>query len=234
MTPEDFRAQLEHELDWRQKELRVYANQLSSIHEEDKRIYCKALIVMLYSHFEGFSRMAFLTYLKLINDEKIARSLAKENITASSLLDVFHDLQYPDKSNEKCCCELFKSPSMETKFSKFFIYTHFIRKLDEIFEKEVYISEDMSDRIVDAESNLTPRVIRKILYRLGLPYDAFDQYEGIICRLLIRRNNYAHGDNAEGINEVDYHNLERDVNIMISDLMVLLTEAARTKSYLRV
>lgn len=171
MSPEEFRAQLEYDLDWRKKELHIYTNQLSHVPEEDRKIYCKALLVMLYSHFEGFCSMAFLTYLKLINDEKITRSLAIENITASSLLDVFHDLQYPYKSNEKCCCELFKSSSMETNFSKFFIHTQFIRKLDEILKQEIYLSEKMSENIVDDKSNLTPRVIRKILYRLGLPYE---------------------------------------------------------------
>lgn len=91
----------------------------------------------------------------------------------------------------------------------------------------------MSENIVDAESNLTPRVIRKILYRLGLPYEIFDKYEGNICRLLKRRNDYAHGDNVEGIKEADYLDLEEKVNIMILDLMILLTDAAKTRSYLK-
>jgi len=232
MTPEDFRAQLEYEIDWRQKELRIYENQLSNISEDDKKIYCKALLVMLYSHFEGFCRMAFLTYLKLINDEKIIRSSAIENITATSLFDVFHDIQHPDKPNNKCC-DLFKLSSTETKFSKFFIHTHFIRRLEEILAQEINISETISEKIVDAESNLSPKVIRKILYRLGLPYDRFDNYEGNINNLLKRRNDYAHGNYVEGIKEKDYRYLKKQIFIIISDLMSLLTDAATAKSYLK-
>ena len=95
MSPEDFRAQLQYDLEWREREFTLLINQLSNMSQDDKKIYRKTLLVMLYSHFEGFCKFAFQTYLKLINEERIARSDANEYIIASSLLDVFHDIEYP-------------------------------------------------------------------------------------------------------------------------------------------
>ena len=50
--------------------------------------------MMLYSHFEGFCKEAFKTYVRLINEEKIIRSKATECIVASSLAEEFHYIQY--------------------------------------------------------------------------------------------------------------------------------------------
>ena len=157
MSPEEFRAQLQYDLDWRKKELALLTNQLSNMSKYDKRIYCKVLLVMLYSHFEGFCKTAFLTYLRLINEENITRSTATEYIVASSLLDVFHDIEYPNIGNS--CCDLFNISSNETRFSKFFVRAHFIRKLDEILLQEIGISERLSLKIIDTKSNLTGSVL---------------------------------------------------------------------------
>lgn len=232
MSPEDFRAQLEYEFNWRQKELALLKNQLSNIPEADKKTYCKALIIMLYSHFEGFCRMAFLTYIKLINDEKITRSDAKEHIIASSLLDVFRDIENPDKPDSKRC-KTFKISSDETKFQKFFLHIQFIREFETILQQKIDISDKLSKDIADPESNLGPKVMQKILYRLGLPYDKFNEYTGVIQHLRLRRDDFAHGEPVEGIKEKDYRDLEEKVYIIISDLIMLLTNAAENKSYLR-
>jgi len=57
----DIRAQLESELTWRQNEMRLLHNQLEFIEKyEEKKRYRKSLVVMLYSHYEGFCKTAFL------------------------------------------------------------------------------------------------------------------------------------------------------------------------------
>ncbi len=232
MTPEDFRAQLEWDLEWRRKELSILRNQLKNISsEEDKEIYCKTLLVMLYSHFEGFCKVAFLNYIKLINDETIIRSKAIEPIIASSLLDVFHDLSYPQNGTN--CCNIFNIPSDETRFSRYFIRCHFIRKMDDIFAQEIDISERLSRKIVNTKSNLNLAVLNIILYRLGLPYNEFITYESIIDNMLMRRNNYAHGDKVKGIKVENFRTIEKEVNKLISQLVKLLTNAAKDKSYLK-
>jgi hypothetical protein len=186
---------------------------------------------MLYSHFEGFCKTAFLTYLKLINEESIIRSAATEYIVASSLLDVFHDIEYPNIGNS--CCDLFNISSNETKFSKFFIRAHFIRKFNEILQQEIDIPERFSLKIIDTKSNLTMKVFSMILYRLGLPSGQFDRYEIIITNLLARRGDIAHGKKVDGLDETKFRGIEENVFRIISDLTALLTEAAKNRAYLK-
>ena len=52
---ENIRTQLEGELKWRLDEIHFLHNQQNHIsNEKDQNCYRKALVVMLYSHFEGF------------------------------------------------------------------------------------------------------------------------------------------------------------------------------------
>jgi len=63
MTIEKLREEMEYELTWRTDELRMLKNNLSLIlKDEDKDKYRKSLIVMLYAHFEGFSKTCFNSY----------------------------------------------------------------------------------------------------------------------------------------------------------------------------
>jgi hypothetical protein len=229
MSPEDFRAQLQYDLEWREREFTLLINQLGNMSEYDKKIYRKTLLVMLYSHFEGFCKFAFLTYLKLINEERIARSEANEYIIASSLLDVFHDIEHSGNT----CNNIFNIDSNEKKFSKFFVRTHFIRSYNEILLQDIDISDRFSSIIVDTKSNLTLNVLVKILYRLGLPYDQFDSFESTISNLLTRRGDIAHGKKVDGIDENHFMEIEMKIFEFINSLIILLTDAARNKAFLK-
>ena len=58
MTKEELRTAMETELAWRQEELAFMKNQLTNIQEEIlKNKYRKSLVLMLYSHFEGFVKI---------------------------------------------------------------------------------------------------------------------------------------------------------------------------------
>ena len=66
----DIRAQIEEEITWRSDEIRFLKNQLSNIQKEtEKEKYRKSLVVMLYSHYEGFSKTIFQIYINEINPE---------------------------------------------------------------------------------------------------------------------------------------------------------------------
>lgn len=68
MTPDEFRAELEEELRWRQEELAFFKNQLGDIVlESDADRYRKSLVLILYSHFEGYVKIALQTYIEYLN-----------------------------------------------------------------------------------------------------------------------------------------------------------------------
>ena len=58
MTADEFRANLESELAWRQEEIAFFKNQLNYISENDKSRYRKSLVLILYSDLEGYIKLS--------------------------------------------------------------------------------------------------------------------------------------------------------------------------------
>jgi hypothetical protein len=92
---------------------------------------------------------------------------------------------------------------------------------------------DVSEKVVDPESNLKPDVIRKNLFRLGFQQDMFQPHESTVHHLLNKRNAVAHGSTRLGVEEDEYNELEAAVLDIMDDVVRLLFEALRHKAYLR-
>ena len=225
MNAADFRFQLEQDLSWRQEELRLLRNQISHLKRtRDKKIYCKSLVVMLYAHFEGFCKTAFLTYVDVINTEGLDISKVNEYIAAASLEDVILAVGNPEKK-----CNFF-SDSWQKDLKKFHRHVCFIQELDNLLNRQVRISH----ALIEEESNLRPRVLQRILYRLGLPRENFDAHEGPIHNLIQLRNDFSHGHYVSGVDEDRYNILESNIYDIMSELMITLTQAVADGSYLKV
>lgn len=223
----DIRSQIENELTWRQNEIRFLKNQLSLISSENnKRKYRKALVVMLYSHYEGFCKTTFLIYVDSINRLGIKRIDSNDFIKTVSLADVFKAYGNLDKK-----CALFKNtlPSDE-KLHLFSRQVDFVNMINPLWNDAVEIPES----VVDTESNLKPIVLRKILFRLGFPYDCFNNYEGKINYLLEKRNNIAHGSEQDGLPEKEYSEVEKATFTIMEEIMKLVVQALENKEYLKV
>jgi hypothetical protein len=224
---EEVRAQLEDELTWRQDEIRFLHNQLSDIKkEEDKMRYRKALVVMLYSHFEGFCKTALSIYANTINQEGLTCTLVTDEIIASSLATVFKDFENTNRKSS-----LFRNDLPDDRtLHRFARQVELISNLKEIWKLNVQIP--ISD-VVDTEANLKPSIMRKILYRLGLPYDMFKENEGKIHLLLGYRNNIAHGIAKDGLSERTYEEIQAATREIMSSLIKIITSALSDTKYLR-
>ena len=66
MTADELRAALEADMAWRQEDLAFFKNQLNNISEDDKDRYRKSLVLILYSHMEGFVKTSLQTYIQYI------------------------------------------------------------------------------------------------------------------------------------------------------------------------
>lgn len=207
----DIRAQIEEEITWRYNEIRFLKNQLPNIPKEsDKEKYRKSLIVMLYSHYEGFCKTLFLIYIHEINKKEISSSKVNKYIATASFDEAFKAYDNRDKKNK-----FFKnSLPGDQKLHKYSRQVDFLSAVDNLWNKKVVIPE----KLIDTESNLKPIVLRKLLFRLGFPHDSFSSYEGKIDLLLNKRNNIAHGAEKEGINEKDYNNIENATFNIIDEL----------------
>jgi hypothetical protein len=88
-------------------------------------------------------------------------------------------------------------------------------------------------KVVDTESNLSPRVLSKVLYRLGFPPDAFATHEGWVSRLLNHRNDVAHGSAVFGFGEAKYSQIRSVAVAVMDELMKLIMHALETGAYKR-
>ncbi|WP_035050934.1 MAE_28990/MAE_18760 family HEPN-like nuclease [Carnobacterium pleistocenium] len=221
----DIISQIEEELTWRFEELVFFKNQLSLIEkEEEQNRYRKSLVVMLYSYYEGFCKSAFQIYIQTINLEQVTRADVNLSIRTSSLHEVFLAVGNDSKRDSRFKKEL----PEDSKLHKYSRQATFVNEFTNFLTETVNIPES----IVDTESNLKAVVLKKILYRLGFPFEELDISENTINKLLGYRNAISHGSRKRGITEPDYEGLESNVKELMNNIRKIINEAIRCDSYL--
>ncbi len=220
MNAEEFRAQLEEEIQWRIDEIRFFQNQCAMLENtQDQEKFRRALILLLYSNFEGFCKFALTLYVSAVNSVGIECKDASSGVAAASLHDVFMMLRDGTRKAKEFNNEL---PD-DTKLHRFARDREFIERAYVLMNRVVSIPDDA----IDMESNLKPIVLRKNLYRLGLPHDQFVAYEPEISRLLGLRNNIAHGATRSGIEARLYEQLRDSALNVMTGVMTGVTQAIR-------
>lgn len=217
MNASEFRAQLEEELLWRTEEILFFQNQSSALNHQDANKYRRALILILYSNFEGLCKFALDLYVTAINREGIECSKATHAIAAATLGDVFAAL----RDTMKKAPEFKNEFPDDTQLHRFARDREFVEKSQEIMGRVVFIP----DKIVDTESNLKSKVLRKNLYRLGLPYDQFSDIESDIDMLLGIRNQIAHGATKSGIEREVYERFRDSAFRVMNEIVIGLSKA---------
>jgi hypothetical protein len=220
------RAELEDEQTWRQNEMRFLRNQLANISDlSEKMQFRRALVLMLYAHYEGFCKFALLQYLKAINRAAIRCEEATSAIVAGAWSRVFTAMEIGDRKSE-----IFRgSLPDDAKLHRFARRRDFVEQFSEFAKQVALVPEDT----IDTESNLHPVVMQKNLYRLGLNHDVFSKHDGNILHLINRRNNIAHGADKNGLTENEYGQLESTVFKIMDDLMDIVMEAIQKESFRR-
>jgi hypothetical protein len=222
----EFRAEVESEREWREREMRQLRNQLSLLPSEaERKTARKALVVMLYAHFEGVSKALFTMYVNRINNLGLRVDGVVPHIAAASLAEVFVALRDPHKK----CAEFVRALPDDTALHRFARDREFVEVAWKVAQRSVSIDPD---EVVDTESNLKPVVLKKILFRLGLDPDLARSWEGDIHHLLKRRNSVAHGTEKAGLEEKDYAKLEQAVLLVVDGLVKALSDAVVGKAYL--
>lgn len=226
MNLTEFWAEIEANQTWRVDEIRFFQNRLIEIDPVEKQDqYRRVLVLLLYAHFEGFCKFALLHYVRGVNEAKVKCGEVSYAIAATTFADVFQTLRNPQKK-----CDVFRrSLPDDAKLHRFARDREFLERINELETKPV----DITDTVVDTESNLKPVVLKKILYRLGLPHDTFNSLEGQINKLLNYRNDIAHGETKSGIPEKIYEELRDDVYSIMDQVKREVMNALQNKQYLR-
>ena len=99
MNIAELRAELEADRAWREDEIRNFQNRGAAIPEEqEQKRYRRALILLLYAHFEGFCKFAFTLYATAVSSSGI--SCGEANYAIATLAGLFRDLRNPEKKSE--------------------------------------------------------------------------------------------------------------------------------------
>lgn len=222
--------ELEAELTWRESEIKFLKNlliHLKSNEEEDA--FRKALVVMLYSHYEGFCTFAFQTYVLAINEEKLLRKQVNSSLAAASLNQEFSLFEAEEYKEERFKRVFRKSVPDDKKLYKFSKRVYLLEALDNFMDSEI----EIPDKVVNTESNLWPGVLKKLLYSLGLPENTFAKHEEQIKQLVNTRNGISHGKDKEGIDEAEFEKLEKATSDISKTIIQLIQTSLSKREYLK-
>lgn len=224
MTADELRAALEAELAWRQEELAFFKNQLNEILEHNKDRYRKSLVLILYSHMEGFIKICLQTYIQYINSQELNRGDVNTELMVAGLYKEFIAYENLDRK-----CEIFrKELPDDSRLHRLYRRVDFMEKVENFKAQKLNID----DQLIDTESNLWYIVLQKNLYKIGLSVDLFESYHRDIDSLVNRRNTIAHGNFRSGVSEEEFTNWETKVTSILSGITTLIYDYANKKRYL--
>ncbi len=153
MTANELREELETELAWRQEELAFFKNQLNEIAENNKNKYRKGLILILYSHMEGYIKICLQTYIHYINSQELNRNDVSTGLMVASMHKEFIAYENLDRKYEIFRREL----PEDARLHRLYRRVDFMENIEEFKCQKLVID----DNIVDTESNLWYIVLQK-------------------------------------------------------------------------
>ena len=224
---ESIREEIEREYTLRFNDLNDIENFLvaSDATDEFQSLYRKMLIVMLYAYYEGFCKKALEIYAEYVNATHEYVKDLKYEIASATLRDEFEKLENRNYLPVRIRGEAIKQDNVLQRFgrrSEFF----------EAYEKNMGKKVNLPDNIVDTESNLSPHVLKSLLYRLSLDYTIVDSVQGNINKLVGLRNSIAHGDIVREFTEEEYKECKNAVFEVMDNLKQEIIEKYRIKGYL--
>lgn len=224
MNVVELRAQLESEASWRDGELRHLRNSLISAGLDSGDItYCRTVLVMTYAHLEGFVKQALTIYVAMINAERLTAHDLASPLAASTLRAHLRGLHgggsgsSPDQAGLEM--RLQRQAERETQL------------LIDIRDHERKVAVLDAEDLATTDSNLSPAVLRRNLYRLGLDPDALAKHHGDMMFLLRTRNDVAHGSRSEAIHPRKFEAAVASARAVMNELPPLLYNACRWGQY---
>jgi hypothetical protein len=186
-SPESVYGDLEADRQSREGEIRLIERLFAmSVSDDEKKMIKRSLILVAYAHLEGFCKFSLFSYAAALNSLGITCSDAAIPVAAASLSRVFAALRDPQS----------KHPAFRRTMPDD-AQLHLAAREQIFLESFHAVSSgklDIPDRVVDTKSNLSPDVLRKMLFQLGLSYAAVEQHQSNLAKLLGIRNAIAHGD----------------------------------------
>lgn len=207
-TYEDLESRINQNSKDRKKEI-VSLKGICKSHKNnayEQKSLLKSLVVISYSHFEGFVRDATKLYFEFLNTISLKSDKVNSTLLASYI-------QYLYNSNTRSKSRLIDS-------------------VKELLEDSVTLSF-RSEFFSDTESNLKYDVLEKMLIRSGFNGNSFINEKVFIDDVILKnRNTYAHGDSLnEEVDELKSYNIADKIIDYINDYSTIILNAVAQHHY---
>jgi len=224
---EDVSRDIENDRFVRENELRLIERYLSEAEsEDDQKVLRRSLIILSYSHFEGFCRFALTVYVEAINSLRLTHAQASVALVSASLDEIFDALRNESKKHDLFRKEL-KNDADVHRLAR---QQEFVKNFNSSISGDVV---SISEKIVDAKSNLNTIVLKRNLFALGLPYPFLDDHKSAIDRLLHVRNSIAHGDTLMDPKPDAIIEYKDSMGTIMSSVQTNIIEALSERLYLK-
>ncbi len=208
-TKEEFVDKIGRDHVWRLREIAELKNLIEepSISELRKRVLCRSGIALLYAHWEGFVKKSGTYFLEYVAAQRYSISELRSNFITLLVRGKI------DKASES------------NKYSAFDEVTKYI------INNQATRAKIPTKNVVDTQSNLSTKVLKEIMWCLGLDYEFYESKEKLIDLMLVgRRNHVAHGEAIE-IGSDDFVEMVDEVLGLMNAFKNLLENSCITESY---
>jgi len=211
-TPEQLIDRLANDLAWRKKELSAMKSLIEAKNVSDQRhkVLVRSGVCILYSHWEGFVKLAANSYLEYVISQKLTYQKLSSNFLALAM-----------KEKLKKAKETHK-PSLYIPVCEFFI--------SELNQRSIL---PKPKDVISTGSNLNSEILKEITYILGIDFSIYSTKSPLIdTQLLKTRNEIAHGEDSV-FDRDEYLELHRDIIGMLDIFRNQIENAAIQKKFRR-
>jgi hypothetical protein len=225
-SPESVYEDMEADRSSRESEIRLIERFVQSSEVEvDRSMLKRSLILLAYAHLEGFCKFALLSYTGALNALQLKCGEASYPVAAASLSRIFAALRDPQSKHPVFRNRMPSDAQLHLSARE----QIFLESYDTVTAGQL----DIPDRVVDTKSNLSPDVLKKMLFQLGLNYPVVDEHRSNIAKLLGIRNAIAHGDRLKVPSDVEITEYLATVFAVMSFMQTEIYDALRGQMYLR-
>jgi inactivated superfamily I helicase len=214
-----FDRSIETDLVWREAELASLKNQARRVSEGSTahKTLLRALLAMLYAHYEGFCLYAIRLFLERLENERVASSSLRHEVMLFALEQHFRRMRKANPSG----AEFIQFSSVQ---------------LPSLLADPVSFERDQDNEILlEGRSNLRPHHLEKHCEILALPPLTILQSQAERARLwqlVDRRNAIAHGRQLLVHSISEYQPYEDAAIVAMHELAVILIDSIEARSYM--
>ncbi|MUG91508.1 hypothetical protein F7734_02995 [Scytonema sp. UIC 10036] len=210
-TAEQLSDKLSGDLAWRKKELSEIKSLVEAKNVSDQRhkVLLRSGICILYSHWEGFVKLAANSYLEYVRSKKLTYKELSTNFLALAMKEKLKEAKDTNK------------PSLYIPVCDFFVSE---------LNQRCILPKD----VISTASNLSSEILKEITYILGIDFSLYSTKSVLIdTKLLKTRNEIAHGDYSL-FDKGEYIELHLEVIGMLDTFRNQIENAAIQKKFMQI